>query len=240
MPDYSGPAHTLVLVHGAWHGAWCWQYVLAHLHQQGCRVRTVELPSVGAAPGSNIDLSADAAAVRAAIASVDGPVVLCGHSYGGMVITHAAASNPQVNRLVYLCAFVPQRGESLQDLGGGQLAPWIQRLEGGLTLPDPSLSAALFYGDCDLPTQQWALALQRPQCEAPFAEPVIEPPSPQLFSTYVVCTQDGALPRDVQRQRFAPRTHRVVELDASHSPFLSRPADLAGLLATEARAAARD
>ena len=227
-----------MLVHGAWHGAWCWQHVLAHLRPLGCRVRTVELPSVGAGLGSNIDLSADAAAVRTATASVDGPVVLCGHSYGGMVITHAAASNPQVSRLVYLCAFVPQRGESLQGLGGGQLAPWIQRLDGGLTLPDRSLGAALFYGDCDLPTQQWALTSLRPQCEAAFTEPVIEPPSPELFSTYVVCTLDGALPCHVQRQRFAPRTHRVVELDAGHSPFLSRPAELAGLLATEARAAA--
>ena len=240
MSEVGGPDHTLVLVHGAWHGTWCWQYVLPHLREQGCKVRTVELPSVGAAPGSNIDLSADAAAVRAVIAAQDGPVVLCGHSYGGMVITHAAALNAQVERLVYLCAFVPRRGESLLDLGGGQLAPWIDKLPGGLTIPDRALGAALFYGDCDAATQRWALSSLRPQCEAPFVEPVPETPSPELFSTYVVCTQDGALPCEVQRQYFASRTRRVVELAASHSPFLSRPAELARLFTAELRAAASD
>jgi pimeloyl-ACP methyl ester carboxylesterase len=238
MPELAGLDHTLVLVHGAWHGAWCWQYVVGHLREQGCKVRTVELPSVGAAPGSNVDLSADAAAVRTVIAAQDGPVVLCGHSYGGMVITHAAASNAQVERLVYLCAFVPQRGESLLDLGGGQLAPWIHKVAGGLTMPDPSLGAALFYGDCDSATQSWALSSLRPQCEAPFLEPVTETPSPKLFSTYVVCTQDGALPCELQRQHFGSRTRRVLEFEASHSPFLSRPAELARLFTTEVRAAA--
>jgi hypothetical protein len=154
-------------------------------------------------------------------------------------MAHArAAAGAQVSRLVYLCAFVPQRGESLQDLGGGQLAPWIDRLAGGLTLPDRSRAAALFCGDCGLPTQQWMLAALRPQCEAPFTERLIESPSSQLSSTYIACTQDAALPLEVQREHCASRTNQTVELDASHSPFASRPAELAGLLATEARAAA--
>ena len=87
---------TIVLVHGAWHGSWCWQRVAPLLEKRGLAVRTVDLPSVGARPGAGTDLSADAAALEAVIESVAGPVILCGHSYGGMVISRAHAR--QVHR----------------------------------------------------------------------------------------------------------------------------------------------
>jgi pimeloyl-ACP methyl ester carboxylesterase len=101
---------TLVLVHGAWHGGWCWQRLTPHLERLGVFVRVVELPSVGAAAGSAVDLSRDAATVRSVIDSVPAPLVLCGHSYGGMVISQAAAGARNVARLLYLCAFMPAEG----------------------------------------------------------------------------------------------------------------------------------
>ncbi len=223
---------AIVLVHGAWHGSWCWQRVAPLLQKRGLQVRTVDLPSVGAKPGSGIDLSADAAAVEAVIDRVAGPVILCGHSYGGMVISHTAAK--RVTRLVYLCAFMPVEGESLLDIGGGRHAPWVQMLEGGLMTADPARADSVFYSDCEPHIREWAKRQLRPQSIATVREPVPKPAWRHIPSTYVVCTKDMAMPVDRQRNLFAPRATEVAELESDHSPFLSQPAALADLLAAQA------
>jgi pimeloyl-ACP methyl ester carboxylesterase len=224
---------TIVLVHGAWHGAWCWERLIPQLTRRQCAVKTVELPSVGAGPHVTVGLDRDAAAVRAVIDEIGGPVLLCGHSYGGMVVSLASYHQPRVSKLVYLCAFVPESGESLAAIGGGQLAPWIQLLEGGLTLPDPGQTAELFYADCDARTQAWAIANLRPQCGVPYSDVVAHPGWKGIRSTYIVCSADRAMLPDWQRNLFAPRLNKVVEIGAGHSPFLSQPAALADLLAAE-------
>lgn len=230
----NSPRATVVLVHGAWHGAWCWQRLVPLLTSRQCAVRTVELPSVGVGANVTAELAGDAAAVRAVIDEVAGPVLLCGHSYGGMVISHAAHRQLRVSKLVYLCAFVPESGQSLASIGGGRLAPWIQLLEGGLTLPDPRQAAGLFYADCDAATQAWAVGNIRPQCGVPFTQAVEHPGWKETRSTYVVCSADRAMPPDWQRDLFAPRLNRVVEMDSGHSPFLSQPGALAEILLSEA------
>jgi pimeloyl-ACP methyl ester carboxylesterase len=224
---------TIILVHGAFHGGWCWQRVTSLLEKRGVAVRTVDLPSVGARPGSVTNLSADAAAVEAVIADVAGPVILCGHSYGGMVISHTAAT-ARVTRLVYLCAFMPLEGESLVSIGGGHHAPWVQLLDGGLTFPDPAQTQSVLYGDCDAQTVQWAKSMLRPQSGAPFDEPVPHPAWRSIPSTYVVCLNDMVMPPDVQRNVFAPRATETLELQASHSPFFSQPEAVANLLQARA------
>ena len=225
---------TIVLVHGAWHGAWCWQRVVPLLRSRQFQVRTVELPSVGAEAGQTIGLDSDAAAVRAVIDQIDGPVLLCGHSYGGMVISQAASGNDQVVRLVYVCAFVPESGESLLAMGGGRLAPWIEDVGGGLMLPDLAQAPQIFYSDCDAATQSWATGLLRPQCGAAYTGIVSHPGWKDIPSTYVVCAADQGVPPDWQRGVLAARLDRAVELNCSHSPFLSQPATLADLLRREA------
>ena len=223
-------AATIVLVHGAWHGGWCWERLTPKLEQRGFAVRTVDLPSVGARARRAVNLSADAAAVRAVIDDIPGKVLLCGHSYGGMVISHATVAQPNVVRLVYVCAFMPEEGESLSDIGGGELAPWINLLDGGLTLPDAQRCAEVFYADCDAPTQQWAQGRLQAQSIAAFGEAVARPAWKSIPSTYVVCANDMAIPPELQRGTFAPRATEAVELDSSHSPFVSRPAELAEVL----------
>jgi pimeloyl-ACP methyl ester carboxylesterase len=225
---------TIVLVHGAWHGSWCWQRVTPLLEARGIAARTVDLPSVGAAPGAGTDLSADAAAVEKVIESLDGPVVLCGHSYGGMVISRVEAKS--VTRLVYLCAFMPAEGQSLVGTGDGKPAPWIQLLNGGLMQPDPTRSGDLFYSDCDPETKEWARSKIRSQSAATVLEPVARPAWRRVPSTYVVCTNDMAMFADIQRNVFAPRASEVIELQASHSPFLSQPQAVAEILAAKAGA----
>lgn len=228
-------APTIVLIHGAWHGGWSWQRFTPHLERRGFPFRCVELPSVGAKPGHAVDLTVDAAAVTAVLDDIRRPAILCGHSYGGMVISHAAVGRSNVARLVYICAFMPNDGESLESIGGGKRAPWIRALDGDLTLPDLDQTATVFYGDCDTATQQWATRQLRPQSGAPFAQPVPRPAWRTIPSTYVVCTNDMAIPAKVQRGTFAPRATDVVELEASHSPFLSKPAELADIVIAAAK-----
>lgn len=230
----SAQPSAVLLVHGAWHGSWVWERVVPLLEERGLLVRTVDLPSVGAAPGVGADLAGDAAVVSAALDSIDGSALLCGHSYGGIVISAAAAGRSDVSRLVYLCAFMPGAGESLVALTGGKPAPWILPLDGGLTLPDPAQSADVFYADCDEETAHEAVARIKPMAGAPFGEPVAEPAWHDIPSTYVVCTQDRAIPPELQRDVFAPRAGDVIELEASHSPFFSQPAAVAALLAERA------
>ena len=223
---------SIVLVHGAWHGSWCWQRVIPLLEQRGFVVRAVDLPSTGIDVPPQADLSADAAAVRKVIDEMPGDVLVCGHSYGGMVISHpAVGAHPRAAHLAYVCAFVPDRGQSLFSIGDGTPAPWIRVDERGMTLPDLDQAADLFFGDCDFHTQRWAIGRLRRQPAAPFAEPVADPGWLRTRSTYIVCTQDRVMPLELQRGLFAPRTGNVLELQASHSPFLSCPADLAQQLA---------
>jgi pimeloyl-ACP methyl ester carboxylesterase len=225
-------AKTLVLVHGAWHGSWCWQRVVPLVESRGIAVRAVDLPSTSAHTTVENNLSGDAAAVGKVIDDIAGEVVLCGHSYGGMVISHElAGGHPRVAHLAYLCAFVPSRGESLFGIGGGKPAPWIRTDERRMTLPDLSRAAEVFYADCESDTQQWAIGQLRLQPSAPFEEAVPVPAWEKVPSTYIVCVQDRALPEDLQRNVFATRTRATRELNASHSPFLSQPTQLAELLA---------
>src|ERR1700683_5271907 len=103
-------AATVVLVHGAWHGAWCWDQVVGPLEARGIPVVALDLPGHGASPEPLGDLATDAAALRAALDRVDTAVV-CGHSYGGAVISDGA-EHPAVRHLVYLAAILLDVGES--------------------------------------------------------------------------------------------------------------------------------
>jgi pimeloyl-ACP methyl ester carboxylesterase len=227
----SGP-EGVVLVHGAWHGSWCWDEIVRLLEARGISVRTVDLLSVGADPGDESGLSGDAAAVSELLDETGGAAILVGHSYGGMVITSAAAGRSDVARLFYLAAFMPDAGESLFALTGGEPAPWIVQNEDGRVIADLDRAAEVFYADCAEETRQEAIDRLRPMPPASFVEPVPEAAWRSIPSTYVVCAQDRALPPELQRGVFAPRADEVIELQASHSPFFSQPAALVDLIAT--------
>jgi pimeloyl-ACP methyl ester carboxylesterase len=226
---------TVVLVHGGWHGSWCWERVTPLLDRRGLSVRTIDLPSIDADADNGSGLSGDAAAVAALLDDMQEPALLCGHSYGGMVITQAAAGRQDVARLVYLCAFMPDAGESVLSIIGGP-PPWIVVHEDGRWLPDLEQAAATFYADCDAETQRASTARLRPMPTAPVEEPVYSAAWHDIPSTYVVCTEDAAIPVEWQRNLFAPRADDVVDLDASHSPFFSQPSGVADLLAERAGA----
>lgn len=223
--------HRLVLlVHGAWHGAWCWERVIPLLDAAGVPVVMVDLPSVS---HSNATLHDDSDYVRAALDSIDGETVLVGHSYGGAVISEAGV-HANVERLVYLAGFALEIGESAQEntLTGGEgssdLGTAIRVGDGVLTI-DPDHAVAAFYHDCAPDVASAAIERLRPQSLTALGGKVDAAAWREKPSTYVVCTEDRALPAALQRSN-AARIGESVDWPTSHSPFLSRPELVADLL----------
>src|ERR1700733_3513011 len=147
MPE---PRATIVLVHGAWHGSWCWELLAPYLRTQSLAVQLLELPSANHAVPTG--LTQDARHLNTVLSQLAGPVVLCGHSYGGMVISAADSGQADVRRLVYLCAYMSEAGESVEStlLNAGERRPghWIRRSPDGSTSVDADRAGQLFYNDC--------------------------------------------------------------------------------------------
>jgi pimeloyl-ACP methyl ester carboxylesterase len=223
------PAPTLVLVHGAWHGPWVWRRLVEELSDLD--VRTVALPSVGPDPAALGDLRTDAEAVRAAVTLVDGPVLVCAHSYGGMPATEGLAGMRNVVGLVYLSAFQLDIGESLLGAVGVNAPSWwdVHRTEGYVDALRP---AEVFYEDVHPETARAAIDRLGHHSLAAFAQPLTRAAWRTIPSTYVVCERDAAIPV-VAQETMAERAGRVLRMPSSHSPFLSRPAQLAGVLRAE-------
>ena len=234
---------TVILVHGAWHGAWCWERVVPELTARGIDTVAVDLPGHGASPEPFGDMYGDAASVRRAIDAVDGPVVLCGHSYGGIVITEAATGHPAVQHLVYLTAFQAEIGESAMasvptppDGEPSDLAAAVRFSDdGAVATVDPDLATAAFYHDCTPDDAARAVARLGAQPTVTFSQAVTAAAWHDIPSTYVVCTDDRAIATSLQRALGARATH-TEDWPTSHSPFLSRPALVVDLLERLARA----
>jgi pimeloyl-ACP methyl ester carboxylesterase len=217
---------TVVLVHGAFHDGWCWDLVRRELDERGVANRALDLPFTG--------LAGDADAVAALLDEIDGPVVLMGHSYGGMVISRAASGRDDVAHLVYLCAV--QVGEDV-DLAtalstSDELMSSIAHGDDGAMSVDPAVAPAVFYHDCDDELTATAVSHLRGMGLGVVQEEADPPPAAwkQIESTYVVCTADRTIAPDSQR-KMATNAQHVVEWDTSHSPMLSRPELVAELLA---------
>jgi pimeloyl-ACP methyl ester carboxylesterase len=229
MPE--APA-TLVLVHGAWHGPWCWQSLIPHLQERGISVQVPELPSVASPVAAG--LAEDAHYLTALLKRISGPVVLCGHSYGGMVISAADLNTVEVRRLIYLCAYMTEAGESVDSSlrAAGERRPghWIRRCADGRTRIDARRAAALFYNDCPDAVRSWAVAQLRPQWGQALSQICTVPAWRQYDSSYVVCSNDRVIAPGIQRAIYAARAQQVITLASDHSPFLSGPLQLAQAL----------
>jgi pimeloyl-ACP methyl ester carboxylesterase len=232
---------TVVFVHGAWHGAWCFDRVASLLRSDGVPAIAIDLPGHGADPGPFSDLHGDAARVREVLDGLDGGFVLLGHSYGGAVITQAG-THPAVRHLVYLGALALDHGESCQVAGGEEAATIshegrpdlgeaiIDHSDGTTTLR-PDDVGPFFYSDCDDDTVAWATAHLGPHPMVTLGQQPSAVAWREKPSTYVVCAQDMAIHPGLQRI-LARRCTTSVEWPTSHSPFASRP-DLVARLVTE-------
>lgn len=240
MADETGPA-TVVLVHGAFHGAWCWDRVVPLLEARGVPVIAFDLPGHGDDPASPGDLYGHADALRAVLEGLDGPVVVVGHSYGGAVVSDGAAGVPSVAHLVYLAAIVADEGETMTtiDVEGASLGlegdvsevPTAMTMDDdGFLVVDPVLAVGAFYADCSPDDVDFALGRLSPQNPVTFAQPLRGAAWRTVPSTYVVCDDDRAVSVPFQRA-LATRTTERVEMPTSHSPFFSAPEAIADLFA---------
>ncbi|MGI9432065.1 MAG: alpha/beta fold hydrolase [Myxococcota bacterium] len=224
---------TFLLIHGAWHGGWCWDRLAPHLAAAGHRVLAPDLPGHGAdrTPRWRVTLGDYAEAVHEAARSAGGPVIGVGHSMGGLVLSQAAHDAPELFAArVYLCAFVPESGDSLASLGRADPAsaiPGAARLRGLHPEIAPELVREVFYGDCTEDDVAWARERLCPNPIRPLLQgaslerPVVGP------AAYIECTEDAAVSLDHQRcMRDRLRDPHVVTMIAAHSPFLSAPKEL--------------
>ena len=230
MPADPSGAATVLLVHGAYHGAWCWDPVRARLTELGVPSLAPELPLTGYA--------ADVAAVRAAAERAGrGPLVVVAHSYSGIVVADAAH---RADRLVFVAARMPLPGESQTELSPRWHVPGLGDStavdEAGWARVGPA-AREVFYADCPPGLADEAMSRLRPMRSAVPARPLDEPAWLTAPTAYVVCRRDRVVRVDRQRER-AALVDEHHELDCGHSPFLAVPGDLARLLAEQARKAA--
>jgi pimeloyl-ACP methyl ester carboxylesterase len=222
---------TILLVHGAWHGAWCWDRVTDLLAARGRTVRTLDLPTVHAADKTSLGLADDAAAVAAAIEEIDGPVVVVAHSYGGVPVTQGA-TDPRVVHIVYVAAFVLDEGESLLGAVGG-VAPEWWRIDGdSVTAGYPAQPAqGLFFGDVPADDADEAASRLVAQSRRPFEEAVTAVAWRDRPTTYILTEQDAVFPVPAQEMLAARSGSAVHRVATSHSPFMSQPGVVADIVA---------
>ena len=221
------PKPTIVLVHGAFADASSWSEVTQRLQRKGYTVYAPANPLRGIAP--------DADYLRAFLATVPGPVVLVGHSYGGAVITNAATGNGNIQALVYVAAYALDEGESIgaaNALGGGTallgqhivVRPTAGAAPGDVdAYVDPAFFRDVFAADLPASQAQVMAAGQRPLLASALGTPSGVPAWRSIPSWYVVATKDHAIPPEAERAMAARAGATTVELTTSHVPMLSRP-----------------
>lgn len=224
---------TFGLIHGAWHGAWCWEPLVAELERRGHRAVAVDLPCDDPA-ATTLD---NAKQVAHALGDAD-DVIVVGHSLGGIVAPVVATLRP-VRKVVLLCALIPRPGRSLSEVMGAEPECTTEEFNNlprhvgdhGAVTWDPDVAVQAFYRACDPETARWAAARLRPQVWTTSKEitPLERWPDCELVS--IVCADDEVLSPDWSR-RIARDVlgSEPVELPGGHSPMLPHPAQLADAL----------
>jgi pimeloyl-ACP methyl ester carboxylesterase len=220
---------NVVLVHGGFVDGSGWQGVYESLTRDGFRVSIVQNPT--------LSLEGDAAATRWVLDAQDGPAVLVGHSYGGAVISEAG-THPNVAALVYICAFAPDKDESVGSLiagfpADGPQPPILPPRDDFLLLDRDKFHASFA---ADLPESQAAFMAdsQVPWNVAAPAAPVTDPAWRAKPSWYLVTSEDRMIPPSAQRTMAGRIGATVSEVAASHSVYVSRPEAVATVIAQAA------
>ena len=218
-------AGTVVLVHGGFVDGSGWQGVYEHLRKDGYRVSVVQNPT--------LSLEGDVAATKRVIDAQSAPIILVGHSYGGAVITEAG-THPKVAALVYITAFAPDAGESVNTLiadppPGAPVPPILPPQDGFLFLDREKFHAS-FAGDLSAELAAFMADSQVPWGVDALSGSISDPAWRSKPSWYLVATEDRMIPPPAQREMSARAGSTVVEVAGSHSVYVSKPEAVADLI----------
>jgi pimeloyl-ACP methyl ester carboxylesterase len=232
---HNSPKPTIVLVHGAFADASGWTASMKQLIRQGYPVIAPANPLRGVA--------ADSAYLASVLATITGPIVLVGHSYGGEVITNAATGNPKVKALVYIAAFAPDKGETSGALATkfpGSMLTQDNLVFRPYPLPDGTVGTDGYINPtvfhqvfcADLPAGEAAVmaATQRPGSVITLGEPSGVPAWKTIPSWYLVAKQDNAIPAAAERFMARRMGAHTIEIDSSHVAMISHPAIVTQLI----------
>jgi len=234
-------SRNVLLIHGAWHGAWCWTDTIEALQTRGVPATAIDLP--GHAPGSRagwrISFRHYVDAVCGTARDMNPPIVLAGHSMGGMVITAAAEAHPELfSSLIYVTAFLPSDGDNLFDLASADEASitlsavQFHRVRGNATI-DPEKMKDVFYHDCEdrqIDTARKSLVPQ-PLCPVTTAVHPTEGRWGSIPRHYVFCTEDRAITHAYQKGMVERHPcEKTATLNCGHSPFFAKTEELADAL----------
>jgi pimeloyl-ACP methyl ester carboxylesterase len=235
---------NFVLVHGAWHGAWAWDAIVSRLKAAGHDAIAVDLPGNGrdATPPQQVTLALYAAHVAKIVDAVAGPVVLVGHSMGGMTVAQTCEMRPErVALAIYLCAFVLPNGTSVLEFYGKYLQPWMRGAHSRVTHDaqglcssiDPAAAVEVFYHQAERSLAEAAAKRLTPQPEGARRSRI------QLTAerfggvprVYIEARDDRSVHLPLQRQMQELTAFAAVYgLESDHAPQLSQPDKLAALL----------
>ena len=230
-----------VLVHGAYHGGWCFDKVVPLLEAEGNKVIAVDLPGHGnnRVPMEQVTLANYIDHVCSVVEAQDEPVILLGHSLGGMTVTQVTERLPEkIDWVVYLTAMMPKNGQNRTYLAEHEGPEDMASMR---ILSDDGLSVTMsrenipptFYAECPPEDVERAFELLVPQAVEPFTQKAET--TPERFGTvkraYIECLRDQAIKIEMQRNmiEWLP-CDRVLTLDTDHSPFYSMPEELVSTL----------
>jgi pimeloyl-ACP methyl ester carboxylesterase len=222
---------TVVLVHGAFCGSWIYWRLLEALERRGIDAITTDLPTCSATDAS-VDARDDIAYVQGLVDGVDGPVVLAGSSYGGIMLT--GVDHPNVKRLLFVAAGIPAPGESvLGAMASAATKPFndgITYHPSGLAEIDPEVGIATSFHQADAEAhERWRAHATKMSFGTDYNLSLDRASWQSVPSTYVVCTEDRAIDPDQQRA-WAKRATEAIELPFDHVPGVSHPEEIADLL----------
>ena len=234
MSSLANARASVVLVHGGFVDGSGWEDVYRILKKDGFDVSIVQNPTTS--------LAADVAATKQVVAAQTSPVILVGHSYGGVVITEAG-NDPKVAALVYIAAFAPDKGESvaslIKDPPPGAPVPPILPPQDGFLFLDKSRFAESFAGDVEPEKAAFMASSQVPWGVEALAGAVTTPAWKSRPSWYLVATEDRMIPPPAQQAMAKRAGATVSETAASHSLYISKPRDVAAVIEKAARSTAK-
>lgn len=232
---------TFILVHGSWHCAWNWHKIVPLLEKAGHRAIAIDLPGMGRdkTPIQEVRMDETVQGICRLIDSIDGPVILLGHSKNGIMISQAAEYRPdKIEKLIYLAAYLVPNGKTQREYSmldtGGWLKPYVTQHPGTASHTlQPEIYREGLYHDCEEEIAQMARYILSHEPVESGIRPLVL--SDERYGSvpryYIECTDDRAVTPYIQRRMYTETPcEKVYSMHTSHSPFFSRPAELTQIL----------